>query len=86
MGRAGAAAGPGGPLSPALDLFLAHLRVEKGLAPNSVESYARDVRRYVEWLGAAGRTSWDEVGRADVQGHLGALTASGISARSQARA
>ncbi len=86
MGRAVAAADPGGPLAPALDLFTAHLRVEKGLAPNSVESYGRDVRRYVEWLAAAGRTSWDEVGRADVQAHLGALTASGISARSQARA
>jgi integrase/recombinase XerD len=86
MGSAGSPAGPDGPLLPALDVFLAHLRVEKGLAANSVESYGRDVRRYADWLAAAGRSSWDEVARADVQAHLGALAASGISARSQARA
>lgn len=75
-----------GPLAPALDLFLAHLRVEKGLALNSVESYARDVRRYLLHVSEAGRTSWADVLRADVQSHLSALAASGISPRSQARA
>jgi integrase/recombinase XerD len=75
-----------GPLAPALDLYLAHLRVEKGLAANSVESYARDVRRYLVHVSDAGRTSWDEVLRPDVQSHLSALAASGISPRSQARA
>ena len=86
MSRPRAPAAAVGPLAPALDLYLAHLRVEKGLAANSVESYARDVRRYLVGLAAAGRRSWDEVGRGDVQSHLGALAASGISARSQARA
>jgi len=75
-----------GPLAPALDLFLAHLRVEKGLAANSVESYARDVRRYLVHVSEAGRASWADVLRADVQSHLSALAASGISPRSQARA
>ena len=79
-------AAEGGPLAPALDLFLAHLRVEKGLSRNSVEAYAHDVRRYLAFLAASGRTSWDDVTRGDVQAHLGALTAAGISARSQARA
>lgn len=77
---------PGGPLAPALDLFLAHLRVEKGLARNSVESYARDVRRYLAFLSGAGRTSWDDVARGDVQAHLLGLAGKGISPRSQARA
>ena len=79
-------AAEGGPLAPALDLFLAHLRVEKGLARNSVESYGRDVRRYLDFLSAAGRRTWDDVTRPDVQAHLGALARDGIAPRSQARA
>ncbi|MEI6224499.1 MAG: site-specific tyrosine recombinase XerD [Deltaproteobacteria bacterium] len=86
MARRELPAAEGGPLAPALDLFLAHLRVEKGLSRNSVEAYAHDVRRYLAFLAASGRTSWDGVTRGDVQAHLGALTGDGISARSQARA
>jgi len=74
------------PLAPALDLFLAHLRVEKGLAANSVEAYAHDVRRYVEGLAARGVGSWEAVSRADVQAHLASLLEARMSARSQARA
>ncbi|MGA8893359.1 MAG: site-specific tyrosine recombinase XerD [Anaeromyxobacteraceae bacterium] len=86
MPRAATPVAEGGPLAPALDLFLAHLRVEKGLAQNSVESYARDVRRYLAFLAETGRRSWEEVARPDVQAHLQALARSGISPRSQARA
>ena len=86
MARREPPAAEGGPLTPALDLFLAHLRVEKGLARNSVESYGRDVRRYMDFLSATGRGSWDEVSRQDVQAHLGALAREGIAPRSQARA
>lgn len=86
MARSAAPDAPAGPLAPALDLFLAHLRVEKGLARNSVESYARDVRRYLAFLSRVGRTSWDDVSRADVQSHLVGLAGVGISPRSQARA
>ncbi|HVP69321.1 MAG TPA: site-specific tyrosine recombinase XerD [Anaeromyxobacteraceae bacterium] len=76
----------GSPLDPALDLFLAHLRVEKGLSPNSVEAYARDVRRYLGYLWRQGLSTWGAVRREHVQGHLAALQEGGISARSQARA
>ncbi len=44
MARRAPPAEAGGPLAPALDLYLAHLRIEKGLSRNSVESYARDIR------------------------------------------
>jgi integrase/recombinase XerD len=74
------------PLEPALDLFLAHVRVEKGLAENSVEAYARDVRRYLEHLARLGVRSWEKVGRAEIQAHLAELVRIGLSPRSQARA
>ncbi len=73
-------------LEPALDLFLAHARVEKGLAENSVEGYWRDLRRYLDFLAGRGRRAWSEVTRADLQAHLADLVARGISRRSQARA
>lgn len=74
------------PLEPALDLFLTHLRVEKGLAQNSVESYGRDVRAYLATLEKLRITSWERVGRAEVRAHLAALVRAGLSPRSQARA
>jgi integrase/recombinase XerD len=74
------------PLEHALDLFLAHVRVEKGLAENSVESYARDLRRYLDGLEARGIDRWERVGRAEVRDHLAHLVRLGLSPRSQARA
>jgi integrase/recombinase XerD len=73
-------------LEPALDLFLSHVRIEKGLAANSVEAYGRDLRRYLEHLRSMGIESWERVGRAEVRAHLAELVRRGISPRSQARA
>jgi len=73
-------------LEHALDLFVAHIRVEKGLAENSVEAYGRDLRRYVGYLEALGLATWDRVGRSEVQAHLAELLRQGISSRSQRRA
>jgi integrase/recombinase XerD len=74
------------PLEPALDLFLSHVRLEKGLSANSVEAYGRDLRRYAEHLESLGVTAWSAVGRREVQAHLVSLVARGLSPRSQARA
>jgi integrase/recombinase XerD len=74
------------PLEPALDLFLAHVRIEKGLAANSVEAYGRDLRRYLDHLERMGVDGWERVGRSEIQAHLAELVRAGISARSQARA
>lgn len=73
-------------LEHALDLFIAHVRVEKGLAENSVEAYGRDLRRYLESLQAMGIDAWDRVGRPEIQAHLAELLRLGISSRSQRRA
>ena len=73
-------------LEPALDLFIAHVRVERGLAENTVEAYGHDLRRYLSHLGKLGIDAWDRVGRAEVRAHLEELLHEGISSRSQARA
>ena len=74
------------PLEPAIERFLAHAAVERGLARNSVEAYAHDLRRYRASLEARGVGGWAAVGPADVLAHLERLAADGLSARSQARA
>jgi integrase/recombinase XerD len=74
------------PLEPALDLFLSHARVEKGLALNSVEAYGRDLRRYLDHLAERGVSEWAAVTRAEVLAHLAELVRRGLSSRSQARA
>jgi integrase/recombinase XerD len=73
-------------LEPALDLFLSHARVEKGLARNTVEAYGRDLRTYAEHLAGMGVSEWASVGRPEVLAHLAALAGAGLSPRSQARA
>ena len=75
-----------GSLDAALDLFLVHVRVEKGLAPNSVEGYGRDLRRYLDDLAEQGVADWKTVRREHLLAHLDHLCRRGISARSQARA
>ncbi len=57
-----------------IDDFLNHLKVEKGLAVLTLEAYARDLRRYAEWLETRGITTPDGVARRDVSEFLLALT------------
>jgi integrase/recombinase XerD len=53
--------------------YLDHLVVERGLAVNTISSYRRDLRRYTEFLAAAGVQGIAEVGESDVAGFLTAL-------------
>lgn len=46
--------------------YLDHLAVERGLAANTMESYRRDIRRYLEFLSGMGRVSLAEVCEADI--------------------
>ncbi|PWW24450.1 integrase/recombinase XerD [Geodermatophilus normandii] len=71
--------------------YLDHLAVERGLAANTIASYRRDLRRYVEFLAAAGVRGLGEVAESDVSGFLAALRQGGdghppLSATSAARA
>ncbi|MFD0660117.1 tyrosine recombinase [Thermocatellispora tengchongensis] len=56
-----------------LSSYLAHLAVERGLAANTLASYRRDLRRYVEHLRERGRHTFREVGEDDVVAFLDAL-------------
>jgi integrase/recombinase XerD len=53
--------------------YLDHLTVERGLAANSISSYRRDLRRYTEYLAAAGVSALREITESDVEGFLAAL-------------
>ena len=72
-------------LDEALDLYLAHLRVERGLLPATLESYARDLREYLDWLQAHQLLRLAEVAQAHVLEHIGSLQQRGLSRSSQAR-
>jgi len=53
--------------------YLDHLTVERGLAANTIASYRRDLRRYTEYLDAAGVRGLGEIAESDVAGFLTAL-------------
>ncbi len=72
-------------LDGALDDYIQHLRVERGLSKHTVDAYARDLTRFSKWL-HDGSHALDAVDEALVAGYLVSLSQSGLSARSQARA
>jgi integrase/recombinase XerD len=57
----------------AIEGYLQHLTVERGLAANTVQAYRRDLRRYEAALAARGRASLAEVTEADVAEFLAGL-------------
>ena len=60
-------------LQQALQTYLDHLTVERGLAANSLSSYRRDLRRYLTHLGDRGVTTPEAVGEDDVTSFLMSL-------------
>jgi len=69
----------------ALDDYIQHLRVERGLSKHTVDAYARDLVRFGARL-ADEEASLDEVDEGRVAGYLVTLSHDGLSARTQARA
>jgi integrase/recombinase XerD len=67
-----------------IDAYLDHLRIERGLGHRTIEAYAGDLARFAQLLQAAGR-GIEDADAVAVSTVLVALTAAGLSARSQAR-
>jgi len=69
------------PISGAVQSFLNYCRVEKGLATNSLSSYALDLQTLTDYTPKPVR----DLEEADLGGYVDALYANGLSARSVAR-
>lgn len=72
-------------LSRQVDEYLDHLAAERGLARNSVEAYALDLRRFLHAMGKLGRAAASSVERSDVVNFLEGLEAEGLAPSSRAR-
>jgi integrase/recombinase XerD len=72
-------------LDDAVDLFLDHVKVERGLARLTLEAYGRDLARFTTFLAARGRAEVDDIVPTDVADFLFALADAGLAARSRAR-
>ena len=55
------------PLERDIDQYLIHLRVEKGSSENTIASYSRDLRRYVEFMASRGIIDAHRIRTADVR-------------------
>jgi integrase/recombinase XerD len=76
------------PLARDLDLYLRHVSIERGLAPNTVAAYRRDLGGYVEWLGARGMREVVDVSQQQVSEYvreLGTREETPLTASSLAR-
>jgi integrase/recombinase XerD len=72
-------------LEDAVDLFLDHVKVERGLARLTLDAYGRDLARFTAFLTERGRADVDEITALDVTDFLLALAEAGLAARSRAR-
>jgi integrase/recombinase XerD len=68
-----------------LDLYTNYLLVEKGLSSNTLESYTRDLSRFLDALKRFGITRIDEVDNTTILKHLIRLRKEGLGAKSRAR-
>jgi integrase/recombinase XerC len=69
--------------------FLEHLEKERGVSPNTLKAYGRDLESFEEFLGTyygAREWSWQRVDRLAMRGFLAYLGRKGLGKRSVARA
>ncbi len=73
-------------LDAAVDAFLQHASVERGLSPRTIEAYGRDLRRFVLELNTVGVRKPLNVRREHLVAYARALERGGLGARSRTRA
>jgi len=69
----------------AIDTYLDHLKVERGLSRHTLDGYGRDLARFAEFLARRGRADADDIAPLDVTDFLIELADAGLAARSRAR-
>jgi integrase/recombinase XerD len=74
------------PLDEAVDMFLDHCKVERGLAVHTLDGYGRDLARLGQFLADRRRADVDDVSAADLTDYLLVLAEAKLAARSRARA
>lgn len=62
-----------------LEEYLVHLKIERDLADNSVESYKRDIQQYIHFLEEQKIFDWDKIDRYDIVLFLQQLKENGKS-------
>lgn len=72
-------------LETAMDDYLAALRSERGLSPNTVAAYRRDLTQYRTFLAESGIDDCDVVTASDIGGFLSSVTAQGATASTGGR-
>jgi integrase/recombinase XerD len=73
-------------IATAIDGFLAHAAVERGLSPHTVAAYARDLARFADHLEKQGIARVDQIDRSVLQALVRALEPHRLGPRSRARA
>jgi integrase/recombinase XerD len=68
-----------------IHVFLSYLRVEKGLAQNTILAYGRDLKRFAEFLRKRHKERMEDVTREDVVDFLSSLYKEKLDSRSVAR-
>jgi integrase/recombinase XerD len=68
-----------------IHVFLSYLRVEKGLAQNTILAYGRDLKRFAEFLRKRHKQRMEDVTREDVVDFLSSLYKEKLDSRSVAR-
>ncbi len=68
-----------------IHVFLSYMRVERGLAQNTILAYGRDLRRFAEFLRKRHKQRLEEVTREDVVDFLSSLYKGKLDSRSVAR-
>lgn len=68
-----------------LDQLLNHLAIEVGLSPNTIESYRRDLERYIKFLHERKVSRIDEISEEHITGFIVVRSRQGLAANSIAR-
>ncbi len=68
-----------------LDRYLQHLLLERACSPNTIDSYRRDIRRFLKFLTTDRQKDFTNLSRDDVQHFLAALRSQGLSNSTVAR-